>query len=99
MRAKSSWTAVAPLLLVVMPALMGMRACDDSVSIGETCEPERANGDTRGLTTDECSACGGTVVLDPGDGRTHRPEFRCPDGSPSLGSVAFGFEGGACCPD
>lgn len=99
MRAKRSWPVIAPLLLVFAPAMMGMRACDDSVPIGTTCEAEGANDGPRALTVDECTACGGMLVGDIGDGSTHRPEFRCPDGSPSLGSVAFGIEGAACCPD
>ncbi|AKF05681.1 hypothetical protein [Sandaracinus amylolyticus] len=59
------------------------------------CTPT-ADGSTR-LTIEQCESCGGFVVGDPGDGRTHRADFRCPDGTPSMGSVSFGIEGGACC--
>jgi hypothetical protein len=50
------------------------------------------------LSVEECEGCKGMVVADPGDGRTHRDDFRCPNGDRSWGSVSFGIEGGACCP-
>jgi hypothetical protein len=60
-----------------------------------TCTP--ADGGTV-LSVEECEACNGSVISDPGDGRTHRDDFRCPNGDRSWGSVRFGIEGGACCP-
>lgn len=51
------------------------------------------------LTPEQCGELGGTLIGDPGDGTTRRPDFRCSDGSPSLGNVVFEDEGGACCPE
>jgi hypothetical protein len=56
------------------------------------------------ITAEECEAAGGTVVGDIGDGAIHRPEYRCPDGSPPSGNIRapeggpVAIEGGVCCP-
>ena len=50
------------------------------------------------MTAAECEASGGSVVGDIGDGATHRPDYRCPDGQPPSGNVAVGIEGSVCCP-
>lgn len=50
------------------------------------------------ITPEECTARGGTRVDDPGDGRTHRCDYRCPSGAAPIANVSFGIEGGACCP-
>ena len=43
------------------------------------------------------TAKGGNVVGDIGDGAIHRPEYRCPSGSPPIGRIALGVEGSVCC--
>lgn len=55
------------------------------------------------LTADECTAQGGTVVGDIGDGATQRPDYKCPSGAPPKGNIAapangpIGVEGSVCC--
>lgn len=49
------------------------------------------------MTAEDCTAQGGTVVGDPGDGSTHRPDFRCASGKPPIGAVDSGIEGAVCC--
>jgi putative hemolysin len=44
------------------------------------------------LTPDECTAKGGTVKGDIGDG-----QVACAEGETELGKVATGVEGGLCC--
>jgi len=56
------------------------------------------------LTNAECQAKGGAVVGDIGDGAIHRPEYRCENGQPPLGSIRaegeepVAIEGSVCCP-
>lgn len=56
------------------------------------------------LTADECSAQGGTVVGDIGDGAIHRPDYKCPSGAAPSGSIRNSgdgpvpIEGSVCCP-
>jgi hypothetical protein len=50
------------------------------------------------LTPEECSALGGILEYDPGDGRTHRADYVCANGEPTLGFVPVPIEGAACCP-
>ena len=56
------------------------------------------------LTAEACEASGGTVVGDIGDGAIHRPDYRCPSGSPPSGSIRaaaggpIAVEGSVCCP-
>lgn len=52
-----------------------------------------ADGDP--MSADDCSALGGRVILDPGDGSTLREG--CAAGEELLGSVKFGIEGAICC--
>jgi predicted small lipoprotein YifL len=56
------------------------------------------------LTAESCTAAGGEVVGDIGDGAIHRPEYRCPNsGQPPLGPIApepgepIAIEGAVCC--
>jgi hypothetical protein len=58
------------------------------------CPPAREDR----MTVMECPDLGGTVVADPGDGSTHRPDFRCENGRAPIGEVDFGIEGAVCCP-
>jgi hypothetical protein len=56
------------------------------------------------LTADECTASGGSVVGDIGDGAIHRPDYRCPSGAEPSGSIQsaadepVAVEGSVCCP-
>lgn len=56
------------------------------------------------LSAEECEARGGQIMGDPGDGRIHRPEYRCPNGKPPIGTVSYEtgemipVEGSVCCP-
>lgn len=65
---------------------------------------EPASSERPKLTADECSAKGGSVVGDIGDGAIHRPDYRCPSGSGPLGSIEasgegpVAVEGSVCCP-
>ena len=55
------------------------------------------------LTNVECEAKGGSVVGDIGDGAIHRPEYRCANGQPPIGSIVaeqgepVAVEGAVCC--
>jgi hypothetical protein len=56
------------------------------------------------LTQEQCEAKNGTIVIDPGDGRTHVADYVCPSGKaplgdiePSEGGPVF-IEGAVCCP-
>lgn len=61
-------------------------------------EPTETSGDERpSMTADECTAAGGTMVGDIGDGAIHRPEYRCENGQPPIASVPLGIEGSVCC--
>jgi hypothetical protein len=51
----------------------------------------------REMSAEDCTAKGGTVVGDIGDGAVHKPEYRCPSGSPPIGRVPSGIEGSVCC--
>ena len=57
-----------------------------------------------GMSAFECTAKGGTVVGDIGDGAIHRPDYLCPDsGKPPLGPIEpqpgepVAVEGAVCC--
>ena len=62
-------------------------------------QPERPT-----MTADECTASGGAVVGDIGDGAIHRPDYRCPSGAEPSGSIQeskdgpVAVEGSVCCP-
>lgn len=49
------------------------------------------------MTDAECTAAGGTVVGDIGDGAIHRPEYRCENGQAPIGTIPVGIEGSVCC--
>jgi hypothetical protein len=55
------------------------------------------------LTAAACEAQSGQVVGDIGDGAVHRPDYRCPSGSPPLGAIVadpggpVAIEGAVCC--
>jgi hypothetical protein len=71
-----------------------------------TSPDDPATGDTqrRKLTQEECTAQGGTVVGDIGDGATQRPDYVCPSGKKPLGNIVapadgpVPVEGAVCCP-
>lgn len=56
------------------------------------------------LTDAECKDKGGTSVGDIGDGAIHRPEYRCENGQPPIGTIRpaegapVAVEGSVCCP-
>jgi len=56
------------------------------------------------LTADECTAQGGNVVGDIGDGAIHRADYVCPSGAAPTGSIRsegdepVAVEGSVCCP-
>ena len=56
------------------------------------------------LTRAECTADGGTIVGDIGDGSINDPDFLCPSGLPPLADISFlegepiATEGEVCCP-
>jgi hypothetical protein len=58
----------------------------------------------KSLPQEECTAQGGTVVGDIGDGATQRPDYLCPSGKKPLGNIAppaggpVAIEGAVCCP-
>src|SRR6478735_723594 len=63
-----------------------------------------AHAERPAITADECTAGGGTVVGDIGDGAIHKPEYRCPSGAEPSGSIKstggepVAVEGSVCCP-
>lgn len=67
-------------------------------------EPPASPAERPQLTAEDCAAQGGTVVGDIGDGAIHRPDYRCPSGSPPSGSIEstgadpIAVEGSVCCP-
>ncbi len=72
--------------------------CGSSQSSSESASQPRT------LTAEACEASGGTVVGDIGDGAIHRPDYRCPSGSPPSGTIRaaegapMAVEGSVCCP-
>lgn len=67
-------------------------------------EPPPSPAERPQLTAEDCTAQGGTVVGDIGDGAIHRPDYRCPGGAEpsatitSSGGGAIAVEGSVCCP-
>lgn len=47
------------------------------------------------MSAEDCSAMGGKLIVDPGNGSTSRDG--CAAGQELLGSVKFGVEGAICC--
>jgi hypothetical protein len=80
---------------------------DTSAPKGETPkpDPEPAPTDDKRpeLTSAECQAKGGTIVGDIGDGAIHKPDYRCENGQPPLGTIKaegdepVAVEGSVCC--
>ena len=66
-------------------------------------EPEPGPTERPQLTAAECAAASGTVVGDIGDGAIHRPDYRCENGQPPIGSIKaadgepVAIEGAVCC--
>ena len=66
-------------------------------------EPPPPSGGEQGtdkappMSPEDCEKVG-TVVGDPGDGRTRSPDFVCPNGKKPIGLVSLGIEGSVCCP-
>lgn len=75
-------------------------------SAGEATPPAPTGtpDDRPSLTDAECSAKGGTVVGDIGDGAIHRPDYTCASGQPPIGTIRaegdapVAVEGSVCCP-
>ncbi len=96
-------------LLQHLPVICLLGACSstpaDQVPTAETAEPIATDvtsaapphGARREISQEDCTAKGGTLVGDIGDGATHKPEYRCPSGSPPVGNVPLGVEGSVCC--
>jgi len=63
-----------------------------------------AQAERPAITADECTAQGGSVVGDIGDGAIHKPDYRCPSGAEPSGSIKssgdapVAVEGSVCCP-
>jgi len=103
-------------VLVTFVTSLALLACGGSQSPPETpgapppSEPvpsADATGDAPAraeLTAEACTASGGTVVGDIGDGAIHRPDYRCPNGQEPSGSIKapeggpVAVEGSVCCP-
>src|SRR5262245_7693524 len=51
----------------------------------------------RPLMTFAACEARGVVVPDIGNGKVHRPEYRCLDGRVPVGTVDWGIEGAVCC--
>jgi len=72
----------------------------DGVTCAINIQPPNCNPPSTSLTAAQCQALGGSVVGDPGDGRTSRPDYRCEsNGEPILGIVVGtgAIEGAVCC--
>jgi hypothetical protein len=67
-------------------------------------EPPASSAERPPLTAEDCTAQGGTVVGDIGDGAIHRPDYRCPSGAEPSGTITssgggpISVEGSVCCP-
>ncbi|HEY8378070.1 MAG TPA: hypothetical protein VIK91_16345 [Nannocystis sp.] len=72
-------------------------------SSAPTPTPAPAQGERPSLTSAECEAKGGKVVGDIGDGAIHRPDYRCENGQPPIGTIRaaegepIAVEGSVCC--
>jgi hypothetical protein len=90
-------TLTVPFALAVALALA---ACGAKSSVPSAPSPTTAAP----MTPAQCTAAGGEVVGDIGDGAIHRPEYRCPNsGQPPLGPIEpepgepRAIEGAVCC--
>lgn len=96
---------------LVVAAVFAIAACGGnekppespaSPPAAEPAEPSQPAG--TGMTADQCTAAGGEVVGDIGDGAIHRPDYRCAkSGEPPLGPIQpeagqpVAIEGAVCC--
>eukprot|EP00977_Amphora_coffeiformis_P002778 scaffold523_cov166-Amphora_coffeaeformis.AAC.6 len=79
----------------------GLGTCQ---SDGSTCavniQPPNCNPPQMSLTASECQELGGSIVGDPGDGRTSRPDYRCESNDEPILGIVVGtgaIEGAVCC--
>ena len=78
---------------------------DDGPAPGPDAEPAEPAEPTEAesLTNAECTAKGGQVVGDIGDGAIHKPDYRCENGEPPMAKIMPGpdepiaAEGSDCC--
>ena len=72
---------------------------DESAESGgeDQLPPDSTGAERAVLTAEECTAQGGTLVGDIGDGATHSPDYLCPNGAPPIANVPLGVEGSVCC--
>ncbi len=97
---------ILPLLVCTFAALAacGTTPSPDAVD-GEPTTTASASAEApvdappavREMSAEDCTAKGGELVGDIGDGAIHRPEYRCKSGSPPIGRVPLGIEGSVCC--
>lgn len=95
------------LLLTAGCPKSGDEGTKTSTPTNDTAKPEpQPVDDTTArpeLTNAECEAKGGSVVGDIGDGAIHRPDYKCANGQPPLGSIKaaegepIAVEGAVCC--
>lgn len=88
---------------IVVLSLFGAIACSKQ-PIPEAPSPPDMPAEKAALTATECTAKGGEVVGDIGDGAVHRPDYRCAaTGEAPLGQIApdpggpIPIEGAVCC--
>jgi len=86
--------------------LFGLTGC-----VGQVSDQSRAVSTSPGLgstpgmpmSVEECTAAGGQVVGDIGDGRVHRADYLCNNGEVPLGTINYSdgepiaTEGAVCC--
>lgn len=71
---------------------------EDTPPPADTAAPGR-----RALTSEECTAQGGQIIGDIGDGAIHQPAYVCPSGDVPVGNVVASgegptaIEGSVCC--
>lgn len=87
------------LVLVLVIAACGNKPSSSPSPQAPAPAPAKAS-----LTQEQCTAAGGKVVGDIGDGAIHRDDYRCPDsGQPPLGHITpapggpVAIEGSVCC--
>jgi len=91
--------------LPVIALLLSCLGCGGSQSAPATPTEAQPVPATRSeLTAEACTASGGTVVGDIGDGAIHKAEYRCPGGAAPTGNIRapeggpIAVEGSVCCP-
>ncbi len=89
MRCFSSLPAILALLLFAA-------ACSDNGTPRADARPA--------ISPEECKGRGAQIMGDPGDGRIHRSDYRCPSGKRPVASIRYAqgdlipVEGSVCCP-